>query len=76
MHRPPLEQLRFERDVAALHFLGLRALAEFLDELTSRVGGGAACRSMLIDYGRVTPEVLRAVGGDRFPPRPVRAVSA
>jgi hypothetical protein len=50
-----------------------RATAELLAELGNRIGGMPAIIGLLTEYERLTPEVLRATGGDRFPRR-IRAV--
>ena len=54
-----------------LHNLGPRALLEFLLELPDR----DTVMSRLRDYARVNPDVLRALGGHRFPPKPLRIVA-
>ncbi len=70
----PLDQARLHRGAEHLHRLGPRAVAEFLTELGSRIGGTPACLSLLNEYGRLTPGQVRACGGDRFPPRPLALV--
>jgi hypothetical protein len=56
-----------------LHRLGPRAIAELLLEVGER---GGCVDDMLDVLGRyrhgLTPELLRAVGGDRFPTRCLR----
>jgi hypothetical protein len=75
VHLHPLTRLRLQRDVAHLHALGSRATAEFIVALTERIGGLPAALALLAEYERrLTPEMLRAVGGDRFPPRPLHPV--
>jgi hypothetical protein len=70
----PLTTIRLQRGAAHLHRLGARATAEFLAEVGSRIGGLPCILSLLTDYERrLTSEMLRATGGDRFPPR-LRAV--
>jgi hypothetical protein len=51
----PLDQARLQRGAEHLHRLGPRAMAEFLAELGSRIGGTPACLSLLNEYSRVTP---------------------
>jgi hypothetical protein len=65
--------VRLERGAEHLHKLGARATAELLAELGNRIGGMPAIIGLLTEYERLTPEVLRATGGDRFPRR-IRAV--
>ena len=57
---------------AHLHSLGARALHEFLLELIAAHGSSVTTR--LADYARLTPEMIRATGADRFPPSPIRRV--
>jgi hypothetical protein len=66
----PLTKLRLQRGAEHLHCLGPRATAELLSEIAYRIGGMPCIIDLLGEYQhRVTPEILRAVGGDRFPPR-------
>jgi hypothetical protein len=64
----PRDRLRLERGAAHLDALGPRAIAEFLAE----IGADNDCTSYILDLadlwrGRLTPDMLRATGGDRFP---------
>jgi hypothetical protein len=71
----PVTRLRLQRDVEHLHALGSRATTEFLVDLTARIGGLPAALALLAEYERrITPAMLRATGGDRFPPRPLHLV--
>jgi hypothetical protein len=69
-------ELRRQRDVERLHPLGARALSEFLNELARRNPAVAPDidRRLTAYTTRLSPELLRAVGGDRFPVAPLRAV--
>lgn len=67
--RKPIERL-----VEDLHQLGPRALAGFLNDLARAEGIGDAIVEWLGRYRRLSPELLRAVGGDRFPRAPMRMV--
>lgn len=58
-----------EPGVRYLHALGPRAVAEFLLELTEPVGEVGLLLRQLDEYRLLTPDVLRATGGDRFPRR-------
>ena len=64
-----LAELRFQRHVEYLHRLGPSAVGELIAE----IGEVRSVRSLidrkLADYARLDPEILRALGGDRFPPR-------
>lgn len=60
----------FDRQVEALHRLGPRAVAEFLREIGARGMRWALIEQLLARYARLDPAVVRAVGGDRFPPPP------
>ncbi len=70
----PLDQAHLQRGAEHLHRLGPRAVAEFLAELGSRIGGTPACLSPLNEYGRLTPGKVRAAGGDRPALRPLHVV--
>jgi dihydroxyacid dehydratase/phosphogluconate dehydratase len=71
-----LDRLRLERGVEHLHRLGPRATAEFLTEVADHIGGMPAIIGTLLEYERrLSPDLLRVVGGDRFPRRPLRVMS-
>jgi hypothetical protein len=71
----PLTQLHLQRGAEHLHRLGPRATGEFIAEVGHRIPGTMPCiLQVLGEYRRLTPEMLRAAGGHRFPPRPLRAV--
>ena len=59
--------IRFRRQVEHVHRLGPRAVGELLHEV---VAGGNLDRA-LEAYERLTPDLLTALGGDRFPPMPI-----
>jgi hypothetical protein len=70
----PVTAVHLERGAAHLHELGKRAIAEFLIEIGDRTGETLFVVNLLTEYRRrLTPEMLAALGGDRFPPR-IRAV--
>ena len=70
----PVAGPRFERQVEHLHRLGPRAVAEFLIEIARGTGQSSFIMDRLQAYARLDPEILRAVGGDRFPPMPLGLV--
>ena len=69
-------QHRFHRQHLArqVHRLGARALFEFIDELDRHHGLGDDLDRRLERYAAVEPTILAAVGADRFPASPLRAV--
>ena len=71
------DALRLQRGAEHLHRLGARALAELLAQV-AREGRDLDGVLDLLDAWRagLTPELLHAAGGDRFPPRPLRVVAA
>ena len=71
----PLDRLRLQRGAEHLHRLGARATAEFVAELAARIGGMPAAVGLLTEYERrLTPGMIAAAGGDRFPTRRPMAV--
>jgi hypothetical protein len=72
----PLDRLRLQRGVEHLHALGPRATAELLTEIGAQTGEMPAIMQLLAKYERLTQEVLRRLGGDGFPPRPLHRVAA
>jgi len=64
----PLTGLRFEHMVKHLHRLGPRATGELLVEIAHSTGQSSFIADRLQAYAALDPAVLRAVGGDRFPP--------
>ena len=66
----PGEALRLlEPGARHLHTLGPRAVAEFLAWISGDYGSLPAILATLELWRTVTPERLRAAGGDRFPRR-------
>lgn len=63
-----------ERLVGHLLRLGERALAEFLDEVARRHGIGSDILAALNAWRRITPEMVRLAGADRFAPHPPHVV--
>ena len=70
-----ITRLRLQRGGEHLHRLGPRATCEVLCEISHRIGGMPAILGCLAEYeARLTPQLLRRAGGDRFPHRPLRIV--
>jgi hypothetical protein len=75
VHLDHLDRLRLQRGVEHLCRLGPRAVAEFLVETSGQIGGLPCILGLLVEYERrLTPQKLRAFGGDRFPYRPLRGL--
>lgn len=70
----PLDWMRLERGAAHLHALGPRATAMLLATLAERTSGAPAMLGLLAQYERLTPHMVRAIGADRFPRRPLHLV--
>ena len=62
--------LKRKRQIEHVHRLGPRAVGELLYE----VAGGKNLDRALEPYQRLTPNLLKAVGGDRFAPLPIHGV--
>ena len=62
--------LRRQRQIEHIHRLGARAVSELLYE----VAEGEDLDRALDAYSRLTPGLLKALGGDRFPPAPIHEV--
>ena len=76
-HPPPGEIAagqRFERQIMRVHALGPRPLAELLDELSTATGQPALIADRVEAYAGLNPEIVRAIGADRFPPMPLEVV--
>ena len=64
----------YERMVERIHALGPRPFAELLDEIATATGQHAVIADRLQAYAALDPAVLRAVGGDKFPPMPLQVM--
>jgi hypothetical protein len=69
-----LADLRFARDVEALHRLGARALYEFLVELGRERLIRLHLEARTRQWARLDRGILEAAGGDRVPSRIVHLV--
>ena len=70
-----LSDLRFQRAVSQLHALGPRAVGELLAEVVEFYQCQRWLDSRLAVYGRLDPGIVRALHGDRFPPRPLHLIA-
>ena len=59
---------RFEHLCRQVHALGPRPMAELFAEIATATGEPALIADRLQAYAGLDPEIVRAVGGDRFPP--------
>jgi hypothetical protein len=55
--------------VRRAHALGERPVGELLFALAKALDGEDELERLLTDYGRFSPELMRAMGADRFPTR-------
>jgi hypothetical protein len=70
-----VNRLRRQRQIEAIHRLGARVIGKLLDEISRYHGIGDDIDRRLARYTRLPNlSLLRAVGGDRFPPVPLHAV--
>ena len=63
-----------ERMIERVHALGPRPLAELLDEIATATGQPALIADRVEAYAGLNPEIVRALGADRFPPMPLEVV--
>jgi len=66
--------LAFQRRLKKLHALGPRAVGEFIAELAAKTGSASVMDDQLDNYLRLDPQVVMALGADRFPPFPLHEV--
>ena len=59
---------RFERQIARVHALGPRPLAEMIAEIATATGEPGLIADRVEAYAALDPEIVRAVGADCFPP--------
>jgi hypothetical protein len=71
----PFDRLLLQRGAEHLHRLGPRASAEYLAEVSEYGGCLPWTIARLAEYRRrLTPEMIRVAGADRFPLLPSRTV--
>jgi hypothetical protein len=68
------QRLRRQHLARQVHALGARAVFELLDELDRHHGLGDDLDRRLERYAALDHDFLAALGGDRFPPLPLRLV--
>ena len=59
---------RLERMVERVHALGPRVLAELLAEIATATDQPALIADRVAAYARLDPDLIRAIGADKFPP--------
>ena len=70
----PTAGLRHERQISHIIALGPRALAEMLAEIAVATGRPDIVADRVKAYAGLDLELVRAVGGDTFPPMPLGIV--
>lgn len=68
-------RLRRQRLVEQVHQLGARVVFELIDELDHAHDLGNDLDERLVRYAALNPDHLVALGADKFPAVPIRAVS-
>jgi hypothetical protein len=63
-----------QRNVVKARRLGDRALYEMLLELSAVTGHRATVESVVARYAALDPDIVSALGGDRFPEQPTLRV--
>ena len=71
-----LARLRRQHHVEQIHRLGARVLFELVDELDRYHGLGDDLDRRLEANAALAPDLLTALGGDRFPHAPLRFVGS
>jgi hypothetical protein len=66
--------LRRRRHVEAIWLLGARVIFELIDELDRHFELGEGLDRRLARYAALDHDIVRLVGGDRFPPSPLHLV--
>ena len=71
-----LARLRRQRHVEQVHRLGARVIFELLNELDRHHGLGDDLDRRLEAFAGLDPDLLAALGADRFPAAPLRLVGS
>src|SRR5204863_9086737 len=75
-HTQAQRRLRRQRHVEQIHRLGARVIFELVDELDRAHGLGDDLDRRLQRYAALAPDLLAALGADRFPAAPLRVVGS
>ncbi len=71
-HNPQgLAGQRLDRLIERVHALGPRPLAELLGEIATATGEPGLIADRVAAYARLDPDLVCALGGDRFPTMPL-----
>ncbi len=62
---------RLDRLIERVHALGPRPLAELLGEIATATGEPGLIADRVAAYARLDPDLVCALGGDRFPTMPL-----
>ena len=73
-HTQAQRRLRRQRHVEQIHRLGARVIFELVDELDRHHGLGDDLDRRLEAFAGLDPDLIAAVGADRFPVAPLRIV--
>jgi hypothetical protein len=69
-----LDDLRLQRGVERLHRLGARPLYELFIELGKELLIRSEIAAKVMRYAQLDPDIVRSIGADQFPSRPVHVV--
>ena len=65
---------RLDRLIERVHALGPRPLGELLAEIATATGEPGLIADRLQAYAGLDADIVRALGGDRFPPTPLQVI--
>ncbi len=65
---------RFECRMERLHCLGPRVIAEMLADIATAIGQPDLIADHVEKYADLDPEIVRALGADRFPAMPLTVI--
>ena len=70
------DKLRRQHLAARIRQLGPRPLLELIEEVLAAVSSSyhGAIDEIIETYARLNPDLVKAIGGDRFPPGPLHIV--
>lgn len=70
-----LDELRFQRMVEHAHRLGPRPYGELLSRVALRCSVMSVIEEELENLSRLDPDMVKALGGDQYPPLPIHIIS-